>query len=286
MLRYLGFGNRHYGDHPLPAHRRVNWEFESVVAGRIAPVAENGMADKPVGETMWLFPPGVSHGWVGERRNVCEVVVFHFSSVPRAIQVLARAHGSLQTRLTAADVKRLRQYARELKRHYWHPALESEIYGQRVLMDLCLMVLRGYDERKQPQMAGGSYNRVIRAEQWISERIGRNPPITDAARHIGISSSQLRRLFQRVRNESPHQVLNRLRLERAMELLGRTNAKLDHVAAECGFTNASDLCRAFKASKGCSPTFWRRETFIQYKIPGKTSGSDHTQHGRRLREAL
>lgn len=286
MLRYLGLGKRHFGEHPMPAHPRLNWEFLAVVRGKIAPFEKVADRCEPVSDRFWLFPPGVVHGWAGKRGKTCELIVVHYSSVPPAVEQIAVRHGHLETALRPADHARLREIAKILKRHYWQPTVETDLHAQRALMDMCLLAVRDYPERRKRQFTGGSYSRVIAAEDWLISHLPENPSVRGAARAVGLSESQLYRLFTQIRKESPQRVLNRIKIERAMELLGRSNAKLQKVAAECGFSNASNLCRTFKAIKGRSPTAWRRETFIQYKIPGKSVDSDHTQHGRRLRPAL
>lgn len=287
MLRYLGLGKRHYGEHPMPPHPRLNWEFLAVSRGKIAPYARDGDPCAPVDNTLWLFPPGVVHGWAGEAGKTCELIVIHYSIVPEAVAKLATKHGHLETKLRPRDLARLRRIAAALKRHYWKPTVETDLLAQRALMDMCLLVLRDYQERRRQQVTGGSYSRVVAAEEWLRAHLAENPAVDGAADAVGLSVSQLYRLFTRVRKESPQKVLNRIKIERAMELLGKTNAKLERVALESGFTTASNLCRAFKAAKGRSPTAWRSETFIQYKIAPKSANpADPAEHGRRYRPVL
>lgn len=150
-----------------------------------------------------------------------------------------------------------------------------------------LLITPPTGQRRRRQMTGGTFSRVVAAEEWLRTHLSENPAVDGAAEAVGLSVSQLYRIFTQVRNESPQQVLNRIKIERAMELLGQSNAKLERVAAESGFTTASNLCRAFKAAKGRSPTAWRRETFIQYKIaPKSTDPTDPTEHGRRYRPVM
>jgi AraC-like DNA-binding protein len=286
MLRYLGLGKRFYGDRPMPSHKRVNWEFLAVVRGKIAPFEKSPEEASPVSDTFWFFPQGVVHGWVGEPGKTCDLIVIHFSAVPQALERTALRHGFLQTQLGSRDKALVRAIASNLKQHYWRPILESEIHTERALMDLSLLVLRDYKEGRQPKDVGGSFNKVQAAEDWLSSHLPENPAVGEAAQAVGLSVSQLNRLFMRVRKESPQTALNRLKIDRAMELLGSSDAKLHSVAAECGFSSASNLCRAFKAQKGHSPTLWRRETFIQYKVPSASAKGDHTEHGRRLRPAF
>lgn len=286
MLRYLGLGKRWLGDRPMPAHKRVNWEFLAVVRGKLAPFELDDAPRVPVGDRFWLFPPGVTHGWAGERGKSCEVIVIHFNVVPQALERTALRYGHLETELSSKDKVFLRALALRLKRHYWRPTLESDIHTERALMDLSLLALRDCEERREPMDIGGSLARVTSAEDWLRAHLAENPSIENAAGAVGLSVSQLNRLFRRIRKEGPQRVLNRLKIERAMELLGSGNAKLHSIAGECGFTTASNLCRAFKSMKGHSPTTWRKEMFIQYKVPSDAAKGDHTQHGRRIRPVM
>lgn len=286
MLRYLGLGTRPLGDYPMPAHKRVNWEFLAVVRGKLAPFFRAAPPAQAAADTLWLFPPGFVHGWVGEPAKKCEVVVIHFHSVPEAVARCADEHSYLAVKLRAADKRLLRRLGKNLKNHYWQPTLESDIHTQRALMDLSLLILRDYAEQRQPLRRGMSTSKVMAAENWLRLHLADRPSIVDAARVAGISTSQLHRLFRKVRKESPQGVLHRLRLDRAMEIMARSDAKLHAVAAECGFSSASNLCRAFRMFKGHSPTTWRKEMFIQHKIPSKAALKDHTAHGRRYREAF
>lgn len=283
MLRYLGLGRRPFGDRPMPAHKRVNWEFIAVVRGKLAPFSSAPREAIPVADTFWLFPPGYVHGWIGEPGKKCEVIVIHFNSVPNFVTGLVAERGPLAISLTSADKHLLQSIAKTLKRHYWHPVRESEIHTERAMLDLCLLILRDFDERSQPLHTGNRVGKVVTAENWLRDHLAENPAILDAARAVGLSSSQLNRLFQQVRKRSPQQVLNQLKLDRAMEILGSSNAKLHSIAAECGFSSASNLCRAFKRFKGDSPTAWRHEIYIQYKKPRDDEKAQHQSHGRRYR---
>ena len=284
MLRYLGLGLRELGDCPMPPHARVNWEFLAVVRGHCAPTARPDEKPPLATNTLWLFPPGYRHGWVGQPGEKCEVFIVHFNAVPVALERVVTEHGFLATRLTARDRRWLARLSRSLKHHYWHPILASELHTERALMDLGLLLLRAIKESHLPHQSGASLDRVLRAENWLRNHLAESPSIADGARAAGLSSSQLRRLFWKVRKAHPQRVLDRLRVNRAMHLMTESDAKLESVARECGFAGATSLCRAFKAIVGNSPTVWRKEIYIQYKRPSETKKGDYASHGRRVRE--
>jgi AraC-like DNA-binding protein len=255
-------GQRLFGDRSIPIIRRANWEFFAVIRGRVSPFFHDDEKPVPVSSRLWAFPPGFAYGWTGEAGRACEVVVLHYDSAPRVLEQIVASRGPLSVSLNLARRNLLRDLAKKLKPHFLNPSRESEIHVQRALLDISLMALRETEERTHPIRTGDNFNKVVAAEKWLYDRLADNPSISDAASQIGLSTSQLNRLFHQVRKESPQQVLNRLKIDRAMKLLSSSNAKLHSVATECGFSSASNLCRAFKRQKGHSPTMWRQETGV------------------------
>lgn len=269
----------------MPVHKRVNWEFLAVVRGKCAPTLEVGPPLLvPANSRLWLFPPGYAHGWQGEPGRKCEIVVLHFSSVPVALERAVNENGFLALHLQPADRRFLRNLGKNLKPHYWRPVGVSDIHTERALMDLSLLMLRDIPAGQQPHRVGSRLDRVLAAEAWLREHLAERPSIAQAARATGISPSHLRRLFRTARKSSPKRAQQKLKFERAMQLMAQTTVKLAQVATECGYKSASNFCRAFKAFNGNSPAVWRREIYIQYKQPRKTEKADYRRHGSRRRE--
>lgn len=79
------------------------------------------------------------------------------------------------------------------------------------------------------------------------------------ARRVGLSASQLRRLFARHCGCSPVAWLTRCRMQRAEELLARTAMPIQAVAAEAGFDDAFWFSRLFQRTHGLSPRQWRAQ---------------------------
>lgn len=268
----------------MPPHPRINWEFQAVVKGRMAPTTAK---QEPLARaTLWVFPPGVEHGWRGEPGSACEIVSLHFSAVPESMETLVAEQGYSRVRLSRTCIRKLTTMARTLSPHYWQPVLSSDVHVQRALLDLCLLVLRKYPEAKRPRPLGAAFSKVVETEDWLRRNLSCGGHVKDAARAVGLSVSQLDRLFLRIRGETPLRFLTQLRIERAMRLLADPELKLEAVANQCGFSSASNLCRAFKAARGSSPTRWRDETLIRYRRPRRGEEEDAGMHGRRDRRGM
>ncbi len=87
--------------------------------------------------------------------------------------------------------------------------------------------------------------------------------LTSAGEAAGITRSFTRRFRQEV-GLSPHQWLLRQRVERARQLLERTDLPVDRVAAATGFTTTVSLRQHFSRTLGVSPSRYRH-TFRGYR---------------------
>jgi AraC family transcriptional regulator len=258
MLRYLGVGPRQFGLYPLKPVARINWEFFAVVKGRCAPL-DGDKTHPPLSEqTLWVTAPGSAHTWAGDGSKRAQVAVFHFGSVPGALETAVRDRRQLALSLTAAECERVVELARELHSDFHQPNYFSNLVFQAALIELSLLVLRKLPPIKNSLLEGHAERTVENATAWYTEHVRANPSITEVAREVHVSPSTLRRLFRTVLREKPARVFGRIQLEKGMRLMTETELKLDSIAEECGFTSTSDFCRAFKAHTKVTPTVWRQ----------------------------
>jgi len=106
-----------------------------------------------------------------------------------------------------------------------------------------------------PVPAGG---RVGRAEALMTERLA--DATLDVARiadHVGLSRSQLTRLFMDHHRVGPAEHLRRLRVEHARVLLATSTLGVKEIARYSGFVHTSKLTRVFRDVTGETPTQFR-----------------------------
>ena len=265
MLRYLGSGVRRFGLYPVTLHRRTDWEFFAVVRGRCAPLLDD--TKKPIAHKrhFWLFPPEVAHGWTAKQGERCHVAVFHFVTVPPLLERSARARGYLERTLSPPQIRRVTQLARDLRAPFQHFTEKSQLEFEKALLELSLLALEAIPFASVETQPDHAVRKVEASLRWYSDHMAEEPKLEHVAEVVHISPSHLRRLFWQVRRENPLRSFTKLRLERAMDLLSHSDAKLDFVAKQCGFSSAADFCRVFKDYNNISPRAWLRAKLEPYR---------------------
>ena len=97
-----------------------------------------------------------------------------------------------------------------------------------------------------------------RAVWYLEGNYHRDVRITDVAAFVGLSRSQLFRVFQRAAGMSPKEYLNILRAEHAAKLLLATDLSLEKVALSSGFFSAGRMNAVFQDQYSTSPSQYRK----------------------------
>ncbi len=89
--------------------------------------------------------------------------------------------------------------------------------------------------------------------------------IAKLARKVGLSASQLQRLFRRHLGMPPTTYLIRIRMDRARALLLSTRLAVKEVSVEAGYHDVSHFSKAFKRQYGQTPTRYRNIAWALYR---------------------
>ena len=266
MLRYFAQGPILWKS-PMRCNTRTNWEFYAVIKGRCAPAFRDDEKPALQEKTLWVFAPECSHAWVDDRRNKYHRISMHFGSVPYPLDEIVRERGWISRALSDAEIVRLATIAAEVEPHYLNPQLLSPLHFERRLMDLALLALAGNDSALLPALPELANFKVESALSWYAANLVRSPSVKEVADMVHVSTSHLRRLFWQVRRTSPKTAFQRIRLDKAQELMSRTALTLEDVARHCGYTNSSHFCREYRAFHNFTPTHWRKRLIDRFNKP-------------------
>lgn len=131
-------------------------------------------------------------------------------------------------------------------------------HGSIRLADQCTRYLLLDQRRSQARyMALGflaaADERVARAEAWARKRLGEAFKIDELAAAVGLSPRTFARRIERTTGLSPVRFVQRLRVERAIELLETSRLSLDQIAREVGYAEPSTLRRLIRSHGGTQP---------------------------------
>lgn len=103
------------------------------------------------------------------------------------------------------------------------------------------------------QLVSESEALVAEAEGIFRKRFAEPVLVEEVAKAIGVSRSTLYNCFKEVRDKTPMEVLNRLRLNHALFLLRHTHLPIAKIAEAAGYCSASHLNRRLKEATGSNP---------------------------------
>ena len=111
----------------------------------------------------------------------------------------------------------------------------------------------------KPKILSTSYTNVIDAISLMKTNLEEPLSVKDIAGHLGLSSRQLQRIFNKNFHCSPQQYYVRLRLEHAKYILKYTTLPISQIVLASGFIDNSAFSSAFKKNYGMTPSYYRQE---------------------------
>lgn len=124
-----------------------------------------------------------------------------------------------------------------------------------------LLALMGeWQQRASPDIHQEYYQKAL----WFMEgNFDRPIQITDVAAFVGLSRSQLFRVFQQVAGTSPKACLRDIRMAQAQMLLASSSLSFEEIAASVGISSPARLGLLFKEVYGITPGQYRKRVTKQ-----------------------
>jgi AraC-like DNA-binding protein len=125
------------------------------------------------------------------------------------------------------------------------------------------LVRRALGERTShtPRGSFGRQKLIDRAKLVLSSDLGRRWTLADIAAEVGVSPVYLTQVFQQVEGLPLYRYQLRLRLARALHLLGRCE-DLSRLSLDLGFSSHSHFTSAFRQLYGRTPAEFRRSIHL------------------------
>lgn len=103
------------------------------------------------------------------------------------------------------------------------------------------------------------FKRLQLARQWMEQNYAARVNLRQAADIAMLNQEHFLRMFKQAYQQTPHQYLTQLRLEKAKLLLLHTNERVSSVSQQVGFESLASFSGLFKQKVGSTPGEFRRE---------------------------
>ncbi len=111
---------------------------------------------------------------------------------------------------------------------------------------------------------GSSADRISAIVHRITRDYARPLVASELAQELGLSESQFSRNFRRATGNTFTDFVNRVRVNRASQLLMESDRLITQICYEVGFNNAANFNRRFLEIKGTTPSDFRRQANLRF----------------------
>ena len=98
---------------------------------------------------------------------------------------------------------------------------------------------------------------IQQAHTILAENFDKHITIPQLARQTGINEAKLKEGFKELYGQSIHTYLQKLRLQKAQQLLLTTNMSVTDITYDIGYSHVTHFTSLFKKETGLTPTEWR-----------------------------
>jgi AraC family transcriptional regulator len=130
---------------------------------------------------------------------------------------------------------------------------------ESALANILLTSFNTFAPRSIPGKGGLAPHALRRVVEFMHANMDKQIDLKDLADCAGLSLSHFSFQFRASTNQSPHQYMLRLRIERSKELLKDFRLSVLDVGLEVGFRNQQHFATVFRNSVGVPPSVYRTQ---------------------------
>jgi AraC family transcriptional regulator len=137
----------------------------------------------------------------------------------------------------------------------------GRLFLDSVEQAMAVTLVNGHAVRHRPvQIYRGGLGsaRLRRIKELVHEKMEDDLSLDDLAQSVGLSTAHFARMFRKSTGETPHQFVQRQRLERAKAMLRAPDKRILDVAVACGFKTQQHFAQVFRDVCRVSPTEYRQ----------------------------
>lgn len=115
------------------------------------------------------------------------------------------------------------------------------------------------EELEKFQKMEAEDRKILEIKKYIKEHYQEALELTELSERFGFNYHYLSSYFSRHTREGFSGYLNKIRIEKACELLRKGNMSISEISAYIGYSDHSYFCRVFKKITGNTPSYYKRQ---------------------------
>ena len=269
--------NQTFDEYDMPVHSHEYYEFMFVNSGKCDVFVEEksgAMETLTLGKSDFvLIDANVKHRLFVTPHSPCNIMnieinaqkidpsseyIYDFGRILQAYKNLKR----IFTRFRYGkfrDTNRIKDTLERIQSVYDASMADPARTAEKALLQILLgeLFLETDQCAEQVNSSGNIY--VQKTYEYIKNHYQDEITLQSLANYLNIHPTYIQRLIRGVSEDSVHSLINKFRIQKAIELLRSSSLPLIDVAIEVGFNNRQSFFNAFKKYTGVSPNEYRRE---------------------------
>jgi len=143
----------------------------------------------------------------------------------------------------------------ELVARYTSPSVMRQV-GKILVVDTAPREQRYY-QQFTPSFQHGDHA-IIQLQQWLSSHLQQPVQVSELAEKANMTERTLQRRFKKATGLNPNQYLQRLRVQKACDLLETTKLSFEVITSQIGYEDATASRKVFVKVMGLTPVAFRR----------------------------
>ena len=208
----------------------------------------------PAGKALMVEIPGNHRYWYDSAEQPWEfffLLIRPTLILPNWLEARSRIGTTPALPQTSAPIRLLRNIFTEARSGTIADAYIASSFVYQFIAELGRFALSDQRDR------AGWPDKIRAAASYIETNYARLVSLDELADNLRVSKYHLQRTFAETLGLTPHEYTNRIRIERAMELLRRTESNIEEVARLIGFSSGSYFIKVFAKLTGMTPGAFR-----------------------------
>lgn len=204
-----------------------------------------------------LIPPGIPHVYRANETDPWSISWIHFTG--EETRALINSLGATRTSplLYVPDIRLMKEVFEEvyatLNYHYSDAGLLA-MTSELLRMFASIKLHHGHFRRQRQTVE----DRVMTTQTFMKRHLDMSLTLAELANQSGQSVPYYSKIFKEKTNQSPMAWFIQLKIQKACELLDRTELSIRDIAARLGYEDPYYFSRIFKKVQGRSPARYRQ----------------------------